>query len=251
MGMHTTADLKLTWCKKTKDILSQLFVKPIVRKLGIGIDIALSDTDTVQMSRVFGSESLRFYNCNTRHNDFLHDCLRLCTDFLDKGYPIHLLLDGLLKIWRKDSHAFKKYGNTLKDLHRDLLRHLPARFELANHPSVAYHDTSTMHIVRILPTGTSANIPHTNPFIAASKPPPPQHESGFYHWYDHFRKRRKLARLGQRAHNELSAAHLTTRYAAIRQRQLATGLPPQHHLKKRNRSGPSKFHHAAVKKFKK
>ena len=219
------------------------------RRLGIGVDTAISDTDTVQMSRVFGSETLRFYNCNTRYNDFLHDCLRLCTDFLDKGYPIHLLLDGLLKIWRKESHAFKKFGNTLKDLHRDLLRHLPTRFDLANRSPVAYHNSSTMHIVRIQPTGASANIPTSTPFIAASEPPPPQHESG--NWYYHFRTRRKLTRLGQRARIELTNDAATTRYAAIRRRQLETGLPPQHHLKKRDRSGPSKFHHRAVKKFKK
>ena len=29
-------DLKLTWCPKTNDILTRLFVKPIVRKLGTG-----------------------------------------------------------------------------------------------------------------------------------------------------------------------------------------------------------------------
>ena len=54
------------WPSMYETLGAQLFVKPIVRKLGIGIDTALSDTDTVQMSRVFSSETLRFYNCNTR-----------------------------------------------------------------------------------------------------------------------------------------------------------------------------------------
>ena len=101
-------------------------------------------------------------------------------------------------------------------------------------------------------TGASTHAPPPYPFVSASKPPqtsPP--DSGFFHWYRHFRKRRNLNRLGQRAQSELDAASLTARYAAIRERQLATGLPPQHHLKKRDRSGPSKFHHAAVKKFQK
>ena len=147
--------------------------------------------------------------------------------WVDKGYPVHLLFDGLLKIWRKENHVFKKFGNTLKDLHRDLLRHLPARFNLANRTSTAYHDSSTMHIVHIQPTGASTHAPPPNSFVAASKPPqtsPP--DSGFFHWYCHFRKRRKLNRLGQRAQSELNAASLTARYAAIRERQLATSLPP-------------------------
>ena len=113
-----------------------------------------------------------------------------------------------------------------KDLHRDLLRYLPTRFDLANRSPVAYHDSSTMNIVCIQPTGVSANIPTSTPFVAASKQPPPQHESGFYHWYDHFRKRRKLARLGQHAQIELTNDAATTRYAAIRRRQLETGLQP-------------------------
>ena len=199
------------------------------------------------MSRVFASETLRFYNCNSRYKDFLHDCLRLCTDFLDKGYPPHLLLDGLLKIWRKESHTFAKYGNTLKDLHRDLLRLLPARFDLANRPTATYHD-STMRIAQITPTGTTPLSLPTNTFIAASTPSPSQHDTGFFHWYQHHRKRRKLAALGQHARMELTNAAAHDRYSAIRQRQLATGLPPQHHLKPRDRHGPAKFHHRAVKK---
>ena len=100
---------------KNNSIDLSLFRKPIVTKLAIGIDIALSDTDTVQMSRVFASETIRFYHLNSRYSGFMSDCLRLCTDFLDKGYPPHLLFDGLLKIWRKEAHDFTKFGNQLKN----------------------------------------------------------------------------------------------------------------------------------------
>ena len=86
------------------------------------------------MSRVFASETIRFYNLNSRYDGFMSGCLRLCTDFLDKGYPAHLLFDGLLKVWRKDVHDFSKYGNLLKHWHTDLLTLLPARFSLTNRP---------------------------------------------------------------------------------------------------------------------
>ena len=186
---------------------------------------------------------------HSRYRDFLRNCLRLCTDLLDKGYPAHLLFDGLLKIWRKESHVFDKYGNTLKDLHNDLLRLLPVRFELANRPAATYHD-STMHIAHITPTGDGNTPAHpiSETYVAASKPPSSQPDSGFYHWYQHYRKRRKLNALGRRAAIELADAAAHDRYDAIRKRQLATGLPPQYHLKPRDRHGPAKFHHRAVKK---
>ena len=117
----------------------------------------------------------------------------------------------------------------------------------ANRPTATYHD-STMRIAQITPTGTTPLSLPTNTFIAASTPPTSQHDPGFFHWYQHHRKRRKLAALGQRARVELNDAAAHDRYSAIRRRQLATGLPPQHHLKPRDRHGPAKFHHRAVKK---
>ena len=43
-------DLKLSWCSKTNDILTQLFVKPIVRELGIGIDTDRAPPRPVDMA---------------------------------------------------------------------------------------------------------------------------------------------------------------------------------------------------------
>ena len=224
-------DLKIDWSSKDNSIHLSLYRKPIVVKLAIGIDIALSDTDTVQMSRVFASETIGFYNLNSRYSGFMSDCLRLCTDFLDKGYPPHLLFDGLIKIWRKEAHDFTKFGNQLKNWHTDLLTLLPARFSLTNrNPRTT---SSVMNAVTITPLATHTPTTTPFPFVAAAtsnsfNSNTPDHDSGFYHWYQHYRKRRRLSALGKHASLELHGRATWARYSSHRKRQL--GNTPLHHI---------------------
>ena len=121
-------DVKLTWNPKTGKITSTLYVKKIALDLAIGVDVKNSDTDTRQMSMVFASETLRFYFACGEYSDFLHHCVRYLLSFLQKHYPLHLLISGFLSVWRSGRHAFTKYKNSPTIWHEDILHRIPPHY---------------------------------------------------------------------------------------------------------------------------
>ena len=78
---------------------------------------------------VFASETIRFYNICSRYKDFIFHCKRYITFFLEKKYPIHLLLAGFLSVWRSGRHDTTKYDKLSPTVWReDILLQLPQKY---------------------------------------------------------------------------------------------------------------------------
>ena len=77
---------------------------------------------------VFASETLRFYFACGGYSDFLHHCVRYLLSFLQKHYPLHLLISGFLSVWRSGRHAFTKYKNSPTIWHEDILHRIPPHY---------------------------------------------------------------------------------------------------------------------------
>ena len=77
---------------------------------------------------VFASETLRFYFACGEYSDFLHHCVRYLLSFLQKHYPLHLLISGFLSVWRSGRHAFTKYKNSPTIWHEDILHRIPPHY---------------------------------------------------------------------------------------------------------------------------
>ena len=77
-------DLRLDYNPRTCKITIQLYVKPLVLKISVDVDHSDSDTDMSQMSRVFASESLRFYHACQHYSAFIAHCNRYILSFLDR-----------------------------------------------------------------------------------------------------------------------------------------------------------------------
>ena len=122
-------DLKITWNINTFSVVSCLYVKPIVLKLAVGIDTRNSDTDCAAMSMVYASETIRFYNACSRYQDFVYHCVRYLMQFLQKKYPLHLLMWGFMKVWKSGRHDTTKYSASLLMWREDILLDIPQQYQ--------------------------------------------------------------------------------------------------------------------------
>ena len=113
-----------------------------------------------QMSRVFASESLRFYHACQHYSAFIAHCNRYILSFLEKGYPRWLLLTGFLQVFRKNKHKTGKYKNTPHNWFQDILFYIPERYQP--------HNDVDRRISPAVPTSSS-------PAPASAPPPPTPH----------------------------------------------------------------------------
>jgi len=111
----------------TLTVTSQLYTKAgILPFTPIGTEIYHSNTSSVMFARVFGSEALRFYKLCSFYEHFIAHVSSYLSQFLDKGYPLALLLTSLLKIFKK--HPSGRYGNHPINWLHELRGVLPGKY---------------------------------------------------------------------------------------------------------------------------